>query len=99
MVVVVVMVVLLWAFRAVTQQHLIEHEGLVLGGSSCVGHPALVQVAQDTLNAYAASAGMAAPALRVARYGMLAPAVGAAALVLHQYLRPMHPRQTARQLP
>ena len=72
---------------------------LVLGGSSCVGHPALVQVAQDTLNAYAASAGMAAPALRVARYGMLAPAVGAAALVLHQYLRPMHPRQTARQLP
>jgi predicted NBD/HSP70 family sugar kinase len=65
---------------------------LVVGGPSCVRHPELVRMAQDTLNAYAASAGVAAPVVRTARYGMLAPAVGAAALVLHQYLRPMHPR-------
>jgi len=30
--------------------------------------------------------------VRVARYGMLASAAGAAALVLHQYLRPMQRR-------
>ncbi|RYF42841.1 MAG: ROK family transcriptional regulator [Comamonadaceae bacterium] len=65
---------------------------LVVGGSSCARHPELVQMARDTLNAYAASAGMAAPVVRTARYGMLAPAAGAAALVLHQYLRPMQRR-------
>ncbi len=65
---------------------------LVVGGSSCHRFPDMVQVAQETLQSYAAQAGMAAPAVRVARYGLLASAVGAAALVLHQYLRPMHPR-------
>ena len=65
---------------------------LVVGGPSCARHPELVQMARDTLNGYATSAGMAAPVVRVARYGMLASAVGAAALVLHQYLRPMQRR-------
>ncbi|MEO6018210.1 MAG: ROK family protein [Polaromonas sp.] len=65
---------------------------LVVGGPSCDRYPAIVQVAQDTLQAYAASAGMTAPTLRAARYGLLASAVGAAALVLHHELRPMHAR-------
>ena len=69
---------------------------IVLGGSSCIRYPELARMAQDTLCAYAACAGMPPPAVRLARYGLLAAAVGASALVLHQYLRPMHPRtQTA----
>ena len=51
----------------------------------------MVKVAQETLQNYATDAGVSAPTVRVARYGLLASAVGAAALVLHQYLRPMHP--------
>lgn len=84
---------------------------LVVGGSSCVKYPELVTTAQQTLKAFAAKADMAAPILRPARYGLLAAAVGAAGLVLHQYLRPMHPsaaraalvnptrREPAQQLP
>ncbi len=64
---------------------------LVLGGTSSVRYPDLVQRAKDTLHSYATSAAMPAPVVRSARYGLLASAVGAAALVLHQYLRPMHP--------
>jgi predicted NBD/HSP70 family sugar kinase len=63
---------------------------LVVGGGSCIKYPELLQSAQDTLTTYCASAGIAAPIMRPARYGALAAAVGAAALVLHQYLRPMH---------
>lgn len=65
---------------------------LVVGGASCVRHPDMVQVAQDTLAAYAARAGMAAPEVRPARYGLWASSVGAAALVWHHDLRPMHAR-------
>lgn len=65
---------------------------LVVGGPSCERYPGILPIAQDTLQAYAASAGMVAPTVRAARHGLLASAVGAAALVLHQYLRPMHPR-------
>ncbi|MDO8774040.1 MAG: ROK family transcriptional regulator [Burkholderiaceae bacterium] len=65
---------------------------LVVGGPSCERYPGIVTIAQETLQAYAASAGMEAPTVRAARHGQLASAVGAAALVLHQYLRPMHPR-------
>jgi hypothetical protein len=64
---------------------------LVVGGSSCHHFPNMVRVAQETLQNYATAAGVAAPTVRVARYGLLASAVGAAAMVLHQYLRPMHP--------
>jgi predicted NBD/HSP70 family sugar kinase len=65
---------------------------LVVGGPSCEQYPGLVEVARATLQSYAASAGMAAPTVRTARYGLLASAVGAAALVLHHDLRPMHTR-------
>lgn len=63
---------------------------LVAGGPSCIRHPAMVGVARQALAAYSQAAGMAAPRMRSAHYGLLAPSVGAAALVLHQYLRPMH---------
>ncbi|MDP4074296.1 ROK family transcriptional regulator [Acidovorax sp. A1169] len=63
---------------------------LVVGGPSCERYPDIVRVARETLQGYAASAGMAAPRVRSARYGLLASAVGAAALVLHHELRPMH---------
>jgi predicted NBD/HSP70 family sugar kinase len=65
---------------------------LVVGGPSCEQHPEMVAVAQGTLRSYAHSAGMAAPTVRTARYGLMASAVGAAALVLHHDLRPMHAR-------
>lgn len=65
---------------------------VVVGGASCHRFPDMVQVARETLQNYATHAGVTAPAVRIARYGLLASAVGAAALVLHQYLRPMHPR-------
>ena len=61
---------------------------LVAGGPSCLRHPELVQTASATLNIYALSAGVSAPQLRLARYGLQASAVGAAALVLHRILRP-----------
>lgn len=63
---------------------------LVVGGPSCERHPDIVRTARDTLDAYATSAGVAPPPVRPARYGLLASAVGAAALVLHHELRPMH---------
>jgi predicted NBD/HSP70 family sugar kinase/DNA-binding XRE family transcriptional regulator len=67
---------------------------LVVGGPSCEKYVQIVQVAQAALQEYAAQAGMTAPIVRTARYGLWASAVGAAALVLHHYLRPMHPRAT-----
>ena len=63
---------------------------LVVGGPSCDTYPGIVKTARETLQAYATAAGMAPPQLRAARYGLLASAVGAAALVLHHELRPMH---------
>ena len=65
---------------------------LVVGGPSCEQYPGIVRQARDTLLAYAASAGVPAPVVRPARYALLASAVGAAALVLHHELRPMHAR-------
>jgi len=62
---------------------------LVLGGRSCVEYPELTSVAQDTLHTYARQAGLVAPQVRAARYGLQAAAMGAAALVLHRYLRPL----------
>ncbi len=62
---------------------------LVLGGASCVVYPNLVQVAVTVLHQYAKDAGNPPPVVRHARYGLLAAAVGAAALVLHHDLRPM----------
>ncbi len=62
---------------------------LIVGGPSCAKYPGLITRAQETLKAYSAGARMPAPPVRPARYGLLASAVGAAALVLHRQLRPM----------
>jgi len=62
---------------------------LVLGGRSCIDIPGLTQSAQATLERYAREAGLRPPEVRVARYGAQAAAVGAAALVLHRFLRPL----------
>ncbi len=70
---------------------------IVVGGKSCDLHPEFLHSAIATVAAYAASAGMPAPSIRTARYGPLAAAVGAAALTLHEYLRPMHPDSEARR--
>jgi predicted NBD/HSP70 family sugar kinase len=65
---------------------------IVLGGRSIARHPALADHAGQALQAYAANAGMPAPVLRSARYGLLAAAVGAAAMALHRYMRPVPTR-------
>lgn len=62
---------------------------IVVGGKSCLTHPGLMEAAIDTLKSYAAVAGMPAPVVRQARYGLMAAAVGAAALVWHRFLRPL----------
>ena len=73
---------------------------IVLGGASCIENPHMVRVAQHVLSEHAARSGMSAPPLRTARYGLLASAVGAAALVLHHYLQPLPTKQAqlVRQL-
>lgn len=63
---------------------------LVVGGPSCDRYPGILTTARDTLAGYATRAGVVEPAVRPARYGLLASAVGAAALVLYHELRPMH---------
>jgi predicted NBD/HSP70 family sugar kinase len=62
---------------------------IVVGGRSCMDHPALIETARSTQQAYASAAGLQAPTVRAARFGVQAAAVGAAALVLHQFLRPL----------
>jgi predicted NBD/HSP70 family sugar kinase len=66
---------------------------IVLGGASCIENPQMVRMAQDVLRQHAACSGMSSPPIRTARYGLLASAVGAAALVLHHYLQPLPGRQ------
>ena len=62
---------------------------IVVGGLSIARHPALLRSALATIVQYSQSAGLAPPTVRAARYGLHAAAVGAAALVLHQELRPL----------
>jgi predicted NBD/HSP70 family sugar kinase len=62
---------------------------IVVGGRSCIDHPTLIASARATQQAYAHAAGLQAPDVRAARFGVQAAAVGAAALVLHQFLRPL----------
>ena len=62
---------------------------LVVGGRSCMDNPALVDAAIAVHQDYARKAGVPAAAVRSARYGVQAAAVGAAAVVLHNYLRPL----------
>lgn len=88
------------AFLGVLLQNLwvtFDPRAIVLGGNSCTRHPGLAQAAFERVREHAAGARMPAPDLRVARYGELAPAVGAAALALHEYLRPLQPDAKARR--
>ena len=62
---------------------------IVVGGRSCIDHPSLIDAARTTQQAYARVAGLQSPEVRAARFGVQAAAVGAAALVLHQFLRPL----------
>ena len=62
---------------------------IVVGGNSCAIHPELLEQAMRTVEKFADAAAMPPPLLRAARYVALEPAVGAAAFVLHDYLRPM----------
>jgi predicted NBD/HSP70 family sugar kinase len=62
---------------------------IVVGGKSCVNNPDLIASAIEALAGYAQRADMPMPQVRAARYGLQAAAVGAAALVLHRFLRPM----------
>ena len=75
-----------------------EPRAIVVGGKSCDAHPDFLRGAIATVQRYADSAGLPAPVVRAARYGQWAPAVGAAALALHEYLRPLHPSSEARRL-
>lgn len=88
------------AFFGVLLQNLwvtFNPRAIVLGGKVCAEHPDFVQTAFDAVKGYAERAGMPAPDLRTARYEALAPAVGAAALALHDYLRPLQPDAKARR--
>ncbi|MBS0444744.1 MAG: ROK family transcriptional regulator [Proteobacteria bacterium] len=72
---------------------------IVVGGPVCESHPGLLTSARATLADYGRGAGLAPPEVRGARYGVLSAAVGAAALVLHQQLRPLHPSAALRPAP
>jgi predicted NBD/HSP70 family sugar kinase len=74
-----------------------DPRAIVLGGKSCTNHPGLLQAAFKVVECQAEAAGMPAPDLRLARYGELAAAVGAAALALHEYLRPLQPDARTRR--
>lgn len=64
---------------------------IVLGGSVVeLGQP-LLKPALDTLNDYAATAGLAPPMVRMSRFGANAVAVGAAALARYRLTRPALP--------
>jgi predicted NBD/HSP70 family sugar kinase len=62
---------------------------IVVGGRSCIDHPSLIDAARATQLDYARVAGLQSPVVRPARFGVQAAAVGAAALVLHHFLRPL----------
>jgi predicted NBD/HSP70 family sugar kinase len=66
---------------------------VVVGGPSCSNHPTLLDTATRVAAQYATSAGVPVPTVRAARYGILAAAVGAAAVAWHHYLRPLQQRQ------
>jgi predicted NBD/HSP70 family sugar kinase/DNA-binding XRE family transcriptional regulator len=62
---------------------------IVLGGQSCVNNPEMIDKAVATLANYSKLADLPLTTVRSARYGLLAAAVGSAALVWHRFLRPM----------
>jgi len=88
------------AFFGVLLQNLwvtFNPRAIVLGGKACADHRGFAQAAFESVKRHADGAGMPPPDLRTARYGALAPAVGAAALALHEYLRPLQPDAKARR--
>jgi predicted NBD/HSP70 family sugar kinase len=88
------------AFFGVLLQNLwvtFDPRAIVLGGKSCTHHRGLAEAAFEMVKHHADAAGMPAPELRLAHHGELAPAVGAAALALHEYLRPLQPDARARR--
>jgi predicted NBD/HSP70 family sugar kinase len=62
---------------------------IVLGGQSCVNNPEMIAKAVATLANYSKLADMPLTKVRAAKYGLLAAAVGSAALVWDRFLRPM----------
>ncbi|MEO8546591.1 MAG: ROK family transcriptional regulator [Betaproteobacteria bacterium] len=70
---------------------------VVVGGQSCSDRPELLEEAIGVVAQYAESSGLPPPRVRGARYGLLAAAVGAAAVAWHHYLRPL--RSGASQPP
>ena len=68
---------------------------IVLGGQSCVNNPEMIDKAVSTLANYSKLADMPLTTVRGAKYGLLAAAVGSAALVWHRFLRPMPVGKTA----
>lgn len=72
---------------------------VVVGGQSCSDRPELLKNAIRVVAQYADNAGVPAPLVRGARYGLLAAAVGAAAVAWHHYLRPMRSGSAASALP
>lgn len=65
-----------------------EPRAIVVGGKSCEAHPEFLRLAIEAVGRYAESAGIPPPTVRGVRHGEWGPAVGAAALALHEYLRP-----------
>lgn len=88
------------AFFGVLLQNLwvtFNPRAIVLGGKSCAEYRDFAQIAIERVKRHADGAGEPAPDLRTARYDALAPAVGAAALALHEYLRPLQPDARERR--
>ncbi len=82
-----------WVLSCTTYGRLFNPSVLIVGGSACARYPAIVDVAREALLTHAKRADITpAPTVQTARYGLLAAAVGAAALVLHHELRPIHHR-------
>jgi predicted NBD/HSP70 family sugar kinase len=70
---------------------------IVLGGQSCVNNPEMIDKAVSTSSNYSKLADLPLTTVRAARYGLLAAAVGSAALVWHRFLRPMPVGKSAPQ--
>ncbi|MCM5680311.1 ROK family protein [Schlegelella sp. S2-27] len=62
---------------------------IVLGGPSCEFGESLLAPARTELARYGEAAGLRPPVVKVARFGRLAQAVGAAAAVIHYQVRPL----------
>lgn len=71
---------------------------IVLGGQSCVNNPQMIEKAVATLANYSKLADMPITKVRAAKYGLLAAAVGSAALVWHRFLRPMPVGKATQQI-